>query len=172
MKGLEKSAKSDTKGMIFTIVLYAIGASSVPYVWMANLFGGGKELEWIIGFIAKTLCAILPVQIHVLKDKRCMRLELHIHTEYDQLLKRFAITEDFKQPFNIDDSAHIIDKYSDEIQQYKTKKQQHLHENDAGNMLWIEKSRGNNDHNIRDTKYYFVLSINQFRIYLYHDKNK
>ena len=63
MKGLEKSAKSDTKGMIFTIVLYAIGASSVPYVWMANLFGGGKELEWIIGFIAKTLCAILPVYL-------------------------------------------------------------------------------------------------------------
>ena len=63
MKGLEKSAKTDTKGMIFTIVLYAIGASSVPYVWMANLFGGGKELEWIIGFIAKTICAILPVYL-------------------------------------------------------------------------------------------------------------
>lgn len=100
-------------------------------------------------------------------------LELHIHTEYDQLLKRFAITEDFKQPFNIDDSAHIIDKYSDEIQQYKTKKQQHLHENDACNMLWIEKSRGNNDHNIRDTKYYFVTSDRRLQEWdLAHSQNQ
>lgn len=100
-------------------------------------------------------------------------LELHIHTEYDQLLKRFAITEDFKQPFNIDDSAHIIDKYSDEIQQYKTKKQQHLHENDACNMLWIEKSRGNNDHNIRDTKYYFVTSDRRLQEWdLVHSQNQ
>lgn len=100
-------------------------------------------------------------------------LELHIHTEYDQLLKRFAITEDFKQPFNIDDSAHIIDKYSDEIQQYKTKKQQHLHENDACNMLWIERSRGNNDHNIRDTKYYFVTSDRRLQEWdLAHSQNQ
>lgn len=100
-------------------------------------------------------------------------LELHVHAEYDNLLKRFDITEDFKQPFNADESAHIIEKYSEEIQQYKIKKQQYLHENDACNMLWIEKSRGSNDHNIRDTKYYFVTSDRRLQDWdLTHSQNQ
>ena len=100
-------------------------------------------------------------------------LELHVHAEYDNLLKHFDITEDFKQPFNADESAHIIEKYSEEIQQYKIKKQQYLHENDACNMLWIEKSRGNNDHNIRDTKYYFVTSDRRLQDWdLTHSQNQ
>ncbi|MBE5742656.1 MAG: CPBP family intramembrane metalloprotease [Clostridiales bacterium] len=63
MKPLEKSAKKGTASMIVTVVLYAIGASSVPYAWLSDLLGGAKELEWIFGFIARTACAILPIYL-------------------------------------------------------------------------------------------------------------
>ena len=63
MSNLEKSAKTDTKGMIITLVLYAVGAVSVPYVKVAGWLGGGKELEWYLAFAFKTLCSALPIYL-------------------------------------------------------------------------------------------------------------
>ena len=63
MTSLEKSAKKDTVSMIITILLYGVGAASVPYVWLSNLFGGLKEVEWFVAFLTKTACAILPVYL-------------------------------------------------------------------------------------------------------------
>lgn len=63
MTTLERSAKNETVSMIITVLLYAAGAASVPYVWVSNLFGGAKEIEWILGFIAKMSLAILPVYL-------------------------------------------------------------------------------------------------------------
>lgn len=60
---LEKSAKKDTPGMIFTVILYAVGAVSVPYVKIAAWFGGGQVLEWYLAFAFKMLCSLLPVYL-------------------------------------------------------------------------------------------------------------
>ena len=60
---LEKSAKKETVSMIVTVLLYAAGAASVPYVWLSDLLGGAKELEWILGFITKMALAGLPVYL-------------------------------------------------------------------------------------------------------------
>ena len=46
MTNLERSAKKDTAGMILTVVIYAVGAASVPYVRVAAWLGGGQQLEW------------------------------------------------------------------------------------------------------------------------------
>ena len=51
MNGLERSAKKETVSMIVTVLLYAIGASSIPYYWVSNLLGGAKEWEWLFGFL-------------------------------------------------------------------------------------------------------------------------
>ena len=40
MTALEKSAKNDTVGMILTLILYAVGAVSAPYVKVAEWLGG------------------------------------------------------------------------------------------------------------------------------------
>ena len=45
MTPLEKSAKKDTWGMIFTVILYAVGAVSVPYIQLAEWLSAGKEIE-------------------------------------------------------------------------------------------------------------------------------
>ena len=63
MTNLGRSAKKDTIGMIATVVLYGIGAVSVPYVKVAAWIGGGKILEWYLAFAFKTLCSILPVYL-------------------------------------------------------------------------------------------------------------
>ena len=63
MTNLGRSAKKDTVGMIATVVLYGIGAVSVPYVKVAAWLGGGKILEWYLAFAFKTLCSILPVYL-------------------------------------------------------------------------------------------------------------
>lgn len=63
MTGLEKSAKKDTVGMIVTVLLYGVGAASVPYTWLSNLLGGGKELEWTFAFLAKIACSVLPIYL-------------------------------------------------------------------------------------------------------------
>ncbi len=63
MTALEKSAKRDTVGMILTVLLYGVGAASVPYEWVAGLLGGSSEVVWICGFLLKTACAILPVYL-------------------------------------------------------------------------------------------------------------
>lgn len=63
MTNLEKSAKKDTAGMILTLILYAVGAVSVPYVKVAGWLGGGQELEWYLAFAFKLICSILPVYL-------------------------------------------------------------------------------------------------------------
>jgi membrane protease YdiL (CAAX protease family) len=63
MTNLEKSAKKDTVSMIVTILLYGVGAAAVPYVWVSNFLGGAKEVEWLMGFVAKTACAMLPLYL-------------------------------------------------------------------------------------------------------------
>ena len=63
MTALEKSAKNDTVGMILTLILYAVGAVSAPYVKVAEWFGGGPQLEWYLAFAFKTICSILPVYL-------------------------------------------------------------------------------------------------------------
>lgn len=63
MTNLEKSAKKDTVSMIITVLLYGLGAVSVPYLWLSGLFGGSKEATWLSAFLIKTLCAVLPVYL-------------------------------------------------------------------------------------------------------------
>lgn len=63
MTNLERSAKKDTVGMIVTLIIYAIGAVSVPYVKIAAWLGGGKTLEWYLAFAFKTICSVLPVYL-------------------------------------------------------------------------------------------------------------
>ncbi len=63
MNGLERYAKTETKRMILIIVIYAIGAFSVPYVKIAELFGGSKVAEFLVGFVCKSACAILPIYL-------------------------------------------------------------------------------------------------------------
>ncbi len=60
---LEKSAKKDTAGMIFTVILYAVGAVSVPYIKVAEWLGGGQVLEWYLAFAFKIICSALPVYL-------------------------------------------------------------------------------------------------------------
>lgn len=60
---LEKSAKKDTAGMIFTVILYAVGAVSVPYIKVAEWLGGGQALEWYLAFAFKIICSALPVYL-------------------------------------------------------------------------------------------------------------
>jgi len=82
---------------------------------------------------------------------------IHIKEEFDALLKKFRIEEDFKQKFNEKDDKKI-ESYSDEIQLFKNDKNKILIDNDAKNIIWIEKSRNGCDGNVRDTKYYFLTS--------------
>ena len=63
MTALEKSAKKDVWGMVITVLLYAVGAVSVPYVQLAEWLKVGKEIEFLFGFLAKTLCSVLPVYL-------------------------------------------------------------------------------------------------------------
>ena len=65
MNGLEKSAKQETVYMIVTVLLYAIGAASIPYNWLSDLLGGAKEWEWTFGFLTKILASILPFYLIV-----------------------------------------------------------------------------------------------------------
>ncbi len=60
---LEKSAKKDTVGMIITLIIYAVGAVSVPYIKVAEWLGGGQALEWYLAFAFKMICSSLPVYL-------------------------------------------------------------------------------------------------------------
>lgn len=63
MTALEKSAKKDVWGMVITVLLYAIGAVSVPYIQFAKWLSLGKDFELLFGFLSKTLCSILPIYL-------------------------------------------------------------------------------------------------------------
>lgn len=60
MNGLELNAKVKTPSMILIVVLYAIGAVSVPYQYVAGWLGGSLATEHLCGFISKSACAVLP----------------------------------------------------------------------------------------------------------------
>lgn len=63
MKGLELSAKCDVRGMIFIVVLYAIGAVSVPFEAVARFIGDEPYIVFLSGFFFKSLCAAIPVYL-------------------------------------------------------------------------------------------------------------
>lgn len=98
---------------------------------------------------------------------------LHIKNEYNALLRRFHITEDFKQQYSDIKDGEKIEQYAEEIKQYKRTKNDSLHVNDAKNMVWVELARNNCDNNVRDTKYYFVTSDRRLQEWdLHHSKNQ
>lgn len=97
---------------------------------------------------------------------------LHIKNEYDSLLRRYHIEEDFKQQFNEKDEERI-EQYAEEIKQYKWQKNDTLNLNDARNMVWLELARNHCDNNVKDTKYYFVTSDRRLQEWdLQHSKNQ
>lgn len=99
--------------------------------------------------------------------------KLHIKQEYEDLLREYHITEDFKQPFSEEEDSSIITSYTDGIKEHKRLTNMSLHVNDAKNMLWLEKARQNCDNNIRDTKYYFVTTDRKLQEWdLSHSKNQ
>ena len=98
---------------------------------------------------------------------------LHIKNEYDALLQKFRITEDFKQQYSDIKDGERIEQYAEEIKQYKRTKNDSLHINDAKNMIWVELARNNCDNNVRDTKFYFVTSDRRLQEWdLHHSKNQ
>lgn len=98
---------------------------------------------------------------------------IHIKNEYDAFLKKFKIVEDYKQSYSDTAEAKKIERYTDEIMQLKRQKHKNVHINDAKNMIWIENARKECDHNIRDTKYYFVTSDRKLQEWdLQHSKNQ
>ncbi|MCR5036224.1 MAG: hypothetical protein K6A73_02755 [Bacteroidales bacterium] len=98
---------------------------------------------------------------------------IHIKNEYDALLKRFKILEDFKQQYNDNKDSDKIEQYAEEIKQYKRTKNDSLHVNDAKNMVWVELARNNCDNSVRDTKCYFVTSDRRLQEWdLSHSKNQ
>lgn len=100
-------------------------------------------------------------------------MKQHIKNEYNALCKRYGIIEDYTQPYNDIDDSKTIETYVDGIKEHKLGKNQYLHENDAKNILWIEKARKGNDHNIKDTKYYFVTTDRKLQEWdISHSKNQ
>lgn len=97
---------------------------------------------------------------------------VHIKNEYEALLNRYHIEEDFKQRFNEEDEERI-NRYATEIRQYKSQKNETLFVNDAKNMVWLELARDQCDYNVNDTKYYFVTSDRRLQEWdLQHSKNQ
>lgn len=99
--------------------------------------------------------------------------KLHIKGEYEALLQKYKITEDFNQQYSDKKDGEKIEQYAEEIKQYKRTKNDSLHVNDAKNMVWVELARNNCDNNVRDTKYYFVTSDRRLQEWdLNHSKNQ
>lgn len=99
--------------------------------------------------------------------------KLHIKNEYDALLQKYKITEDFNQQYSDKKDGEKIEQYAAEIKQYKRTKNDSLHVNDAKNMVWVELARNSCDNNVRDTKYYFVTSDRRLQEWdLNHSKNQ
>lgn len=99
--------------------------------------------------------------------------KLHIKSEYDALLQKYKITEDFNQQYSDKKDGEKIEQYAEEIKQYKRTKNDSLHVNDAKNMVWVELARNGCDNNVRDTKYYFVTSDRRLQEWdLNHSKNQ
>ncbi|MDR2382481.1 MAG: calcium uniporter family protein [Prevotellaceae bacterium] len=75
---------------------------------------------------------------------------------YDSFLKKHKIEEDYKIPFEKNDPN--IDKYKNEIADFKYDGYAISHKIDAQNAYLVEKKRENNNINIKDTKYYLITT--------------
>ena len=84
---------------------------------------------------------------------------VHLTKIYNNFCEKNAINEDYSSPFDQDQSMeHVLERYSNEIIQFKSDKRQFPARTDALNAMLIEKRRGNNDSNIIDTKYYLITA--------------
>lgn len=84
----------------------------------------------------------------------------HIISEYENLIRIYKITEDYKIPFDessLEDRSKI-DAYKEEIKSWKGYGYDDSHLFDAQNSYFIEKKRGLNDKNIQDTKFYLITT--------------
>ena len=81
-------------------------------------------------------------------------------SEYDNLIRKYKIEEDYSIPFVENDKGieKQLTKYFKEIKEVKKDIVGKNSEVDSRNMLFIEKKRGNNKLNIKDTKYYLLSS--------------
>jgi len=81
-------------------------------------------------------------------------------SEYDSLLKLYKFEEDYRIPYdeNNSDIQNEIEKYKDEIQSIKGYGFEESHRFDAQNCFLIEKKRNDNNKNIQDTKYYLITT--------------
>jgi hypothetical protein len=80
----------------------------------------------------------------------------HLLSLYNGMMQKYKIEEDHKMPFEKNDPA--IDEYKNEIADIKQSGHENSHKIDAQNIYLIEKRRGNNDTNIRDTKFYLITT--------------
>lgn len=87
-----------------------------------------------------------------------------ILSEYDNLLKKYSIKEDYVIPFSENDPKikKQMDKYFNEINLLK-KDSGYNSVVDAKNVFLIERKRGNNNIGLQDTKYYLLSSDQKLR---------
>lgn len=80
--------------------------------------------------------------------------------EYENLIKRYKIEEDYKIPYdeNSDIVRNKIDVLKLEIQNSKLNGFEESHKFDAQNYYLIEVKRGENNRNIQDTKHYLITT--------------
>jgi len=86
--------------------------------------------------------------------------QAYIIGEYEGLLKRFKIEEDYKIPYDENNSIvkNKIDDLKSEIQSVKSNGYEESHKFDAQNYYLIEIKRGENNRNIQDTKHYLITT--------------
>lgn len=97
-----------------------------------------------------------------------------ILSEYDNLLKKYSIKEDYVIPFSENDPKikKQMDKYFNEINLLK-KDSGYNSVVDAKNVFLIERKRGNNNIGLQDTKYYLLSSDQKLREWdNYHSENQ
>lgn len=81
-------------------------------------------------------------------------------SEYDSILRTYKIDEDYKIPYDENNTDIIgeIETYKNEIQSIKSYGFDDSHRFDAQNCYFIEKKRADNNRNIKDTKYYLITT--------------
>lgn len=85
--------------------------------------------------------------------------QAHIIGLFDNLLKKYKISIDFKIPFDEKEKENIdkIQNYKEQLDQVKPGvDRSNLF--DAQNIYLIEKKRGDNNNNIQDTKFYLITT--------------
>lgn len=84
----------------------------------------------------------------------------HILGEYEALCKKFNIVEDYKMPYQENDTkvCNEIEAYKDGIEAVKVYGYEESYRFDAQNCYFIEKKREDNNKNIQNTKYYLITT--------------